>query len=286
MALFRRQTSGSVVCPSCGRLVGVKDERCYNCGRRRPGMLGFASLFRNLGDEQAVTRLVVGACVAIYVAMLLYDLGGVSLELGFGLLSPSGISAYLFGASGYIPMLRDGRWWTFLSAGWLHGGLLHVGFNMMFTWQLLPVVISAYGVGRAVILYVLSSAAGFLASTFAVFLPIHLPFLSPAGFTLGASAANLGLLGAMVWYSRRSGSSLLGQQMLASAVANIVMGFALPGIDNWAHLGGFGAGWLIGRWLDPARPERGDHLVIALVLLLLSAASIVASIVLGLPMLR
>jgi rhomboid protease GluP len=283
MALFRRQTSGSVVCPSCGRLVGVKDERCYNCGRRRPGMLGFAPLLRGLRDEQGVTRLVVGFCVAVYLAMLLYDLGGVSLRFGFGLLSPSGVSAFVFGASGYEPVLRWGRWWTFLSAGWLHGSLLHVGFNMMFTWQLLPVVISAYGVGRAVILYVLSSAAGFLASTFAVFLPIQLPFLSPAALTLGASAANLGLLGSMVWYSRRAGSSLLGQQMLATAVANIVMGFALPGIDNWAHLGGFGAGWLIGRWLDPARPERGDHLLIAIVLLLLSAASIAASFVTGLP---
>jgi rhomboid protease GluP len=246
-------------------------------------MLGFAPLLRNLSDEQGVTRLVVGGCVAIYVAMLLYDLRGVSLQFGFGLLSPSGASAVVFGASGYVPVLRLGRWWTFLSAGWLHGGLLHVGFNMMFTWQLLPVVIRAYGVGRAVMLYVLSSAAGFMASTFAILLPIHLPFLSAAGLTLGASAANLGLLGSMVWYSRRAGSSLLGQQMLASAVANIVMGFALPGIDNWAHLGGFSAGWLIGRWLDPARPERGDHLVVALVLLLLSAASIVASIVAGLP---
>ena len=105
----------------------------------------------------------------------------------------------------------------------------------------------------------------------------------PANLTLGASAAILGMLGSMVWYGRRSGSSMLGQQMLAYAVVNIAMGFGLPGVDNWAHLGGFGAGWLIGRWLDPLREERGDHVAIALVLLLLSAASIVASVVVGLP---
>jgi rhomboid protease GluP len=286
MALFRRQTSGSVVCPSCGRLVGVKDERCFNCGRLRPGMLGFAPMLRNLGDEQAITRLVVGACVALYLAMLLYDLRGVSLTLGFGLLAPSGISAFLFGAAGYEPVLRYGRWWTVLSAGWLHGNLLHIGFNMMFAWQLLPVVIRCYGAGRAIILYVSSSVFGFLLSTLAVFLPFQLPFLSPGGITLGASAANLGMLGAMVWYGRRAGNSYLGQQMLAYAVANIAMGFAFPGIDNWAHIGGFASGWGLARWLDPAREERGDHLAIALVLLLLSALSIVASVVFGLPLVR
>jgi rhomboid protease GluP len=283
MAFLRRQTSGSVVCPSCGRLVGVKDERCFNCGRARPGLLGFAPLLRGLSDEMGITRLVVGACVAIYLAMLLADPGGVSLSLGFDLLAPSGISAFRFGASGVDPMLRYGRWWTFLSAGWLHGSLLHIGFNMMFAWQLLPVVIRFYGAGRAVILYIVSSAVGFLASTLAVFLPLRVSFLMPAGMTLGASAANLGLLGAMVWYGRRSGSTALGQQMLAYAVVNIVMGFGLPGVDNWAHLGGFGAGWLLARFLDPLREERGDHVAIALLLLLLSAAAIVASLVVGLP---
>jgi rhomboid protease GluP len=283
MAFLRRQTSGSVVCPSCGRLVGVKDERCFNCGRARPGLLGFGPLLRGLTDEMGVVRLVVGACVALYLAMLLTDPAGVSLTLGFGMLSPSGNSALRFGASGVQPVLLYGRWWTILSAGWLHGGLLHIGFNMIFAWQLLPLVIRVYGAGRAVILYVVSSAVGFLLSTLAVYLPVQLPFLMPAGITLGASAANLGMLGAMVWYGRRSGSSMLGQQMLAYAVVNIVIGFGLPGIDNWAHLGGFGAGWLLARFLDPLREERGDHVVIAWVLLLLSAASVVASLVVRLP---
>ena len=283
---FRRQRTGAVVCPKCKRLVGVNDERCYNCGRARPGMLGFAPLLRGLSDELAVTRLMVGACVAVYVAMLLSDLGSVSLEIGFGLLGPSGTSAFRFGASGTDPVLVLGRWWTVLSAGWLHGSLLHIGFNMMFAWQLLPVAMKVYGVGRSIILYVLASAAGFMASTFAAFLPVQIPLLDPARLTLGASAANLGLLGALVWYGRRSGNSMFGQQMLAYAVANIVMGFALPGVDNWAHLGGFGGGWLLGRFLDPLREERGDHLVIAVVLLVLSAGAIVASLLVKLPWLR
>ena len=93
------------------------------------------------------------------------------------------------------------------------------------------------------------------------------------------AVAALGLLGLIA-----SGLLLSGlHAMLAYAVANIVMGFALPGVDNWAHVGGFAGGWLVGRFLDPAREERGDHLLIALVLLLLTVVSIVASLLVALP---
>lgn len=284
MALLRRQTSGSVVCPSCGRLVGVKDERCWNCGRSRPGLLGFAPLLRRLGDDFGVPQLVVGACVAIYLITLVTDLDGVAMTVGFSLLGPSERNVFLFGASGVVPVLGYGRWWTVLSAGWLHGGLLHVGFNMMWAWQLLPAVIRLYGAGRTVILYVIASAAGFLLSTLAYFVPLPIPFLQPARMTLGASAAILGLLGALVWYGRRAGSSMVGRQALGYAVALIVFGFVMSGVDNWAHLGGFGGGFLAARWLDPLRQERADHIAIALALLLLSAASIVASVLHGLPL--
>jgi hypothetical protein len=54
------------------------------------------------------------------------------------------------------------------------------------------------------------------------------------------------------------------------------------GIDNYAHAGGFGGGYLAAMLLDPLKPERGDHVMIAIICLALSIASIVASVVLGL----
>ena len=60
------------------------------------------------------------------------------------------------------------------------------------------------------------------------------------------------------------------------------MGFLIPGIDNYAHAGGFGAGYLMARLLDPLKPERGDHLAIAIGCLLLSLISVIVSIVHGL----
>ena len=71
-------------------------------------------------------------------------------------------------------------------------------------------VVRLYGAGRAVILYVVASIAGFLASTFAVFLPLEIAFLRPAHLTLGASAAiltsaTMGLVGSGPRASHSSG---------------------------------------------------------------------------------
>jgi rhomboid protease GluP len=96
----------------------------------------------------------------------------------------------------------------------------------------------------------------------------------------------MGLLGAMIHYGRRGGSSEVSRWAWGYAVLFIVFGFVVPGIDNWAHLGGFGGGWLAARLLDPLKPERIDHLVVALVLLAASLAAIVVSVVTGLPYVR
>lgn len=283
MSMFRRQTTGSVVCPSCGKLVGVNDEQCWSCGRRRPGMFGFAGVVRAIGSDLGFGQIVIFACGLLYILMLLTDIGGIGAGGLMNLLSPSTASMVRFGASGEIPVLGWGRWWTLLSAGWLHGGLLHIGFNMMWAYQLVPAVARLYGPGRVVIIYVLSSVVGFAASSLAGFLPIRLFFLQPANLTLGASAAILGLLGALVYYGRRTGSSAVHSQALGYAVVLIVFGFVMAGVDNWAHLGGFGGGYLVARWLDPLKPERTDHLMAAAALLGASLLAVLASLFAGLP---
>ena len=61
------------------------------------------------------------------------------------------------------------------------------------------------------------------------------------------------------------------------AVILFIFGFIMPGIDNFAHLGGFLGGYAMARWLDPLRSERVDHFIIALACLVLTALSILAS---------
>ncbi len=69
--MFKRQTTGSVVCVSCGYLVGVNDDVCYHCGRRNPGLWGFAPAIRRLGHDVGFVPFVTGFCIVMYGLSLL-----------------------------------------------------------------------------------------------------------------------------------------------------------------------------------------------------------------------
>jgi rhomboid protease GluP len=289
--MFKRQTTGSVVCSSCGSLVGVNDEQCYSCGRRNPGLWGFAPALRRFGNDLGFVPLVIYGSSALYVAMLLGTMltGGDILGGGspLGILSPNNAMALAFGASGAYPVFNYGMWWTVLSAGWLHGSILHILFNMMWVRQLGPATAELYGPGRMIILYTVAGVTGFTASTLAgVFLAASpIPFLRGGAVTLGASAPIFGLLGALVYYGRRGGSSIVGGQALQYALVLFIFGLIMPGVDNFAHAGGFVGGYVGGMWLDPLKRERVDHLVIAAVCLLATALAILASLFTIVPML-
>jgi rhomboid protease GluP len=138
-----------------------------------------------------------------------------------------------------------------------------------------------YGPGRMVIIYTAAGVAGFALSSFAAaFIPPFL-FLRGGLFSVGASASIFGLLGALVYYGRRGGSSMVGSQALTYAMVLGVFGFVMPGIDNYAHAGGFAGGYLAARLLDPLKPERVDHIFIALVCLAASLLSVVVSVIHG-----
>jgi rhomboid protease GluP len=178
-----------------------------------------------------------------------------------------------------------GRWWTVLSAGWLHAGLLHIAFNMYFVWQMGPAIIELFGPARTVIIYVVGGVAGFtLSSVAGAYFP-DLPFLRAAGLTLGASAPAFGLIGALYHYGRTM-SSHAKQAATSIMIQAVIFGFLVPGIDNYAHLGGFAGGYLVSAFLNPMTRERGDHMVVAVVLLAATALSIAVSVVTGMSLLR
>lgn len=278
--MFQRQTTGSIVCPGCGRLVGVQDPECFSCGRRNPGLWGFAPLLKKIGLDFGFTELVFTACVAMYAVSLLSDWQNMT-NGGLSILSPSFRSLFLFGASGAQPIFGFGRWWTVLSAAFLHGGLLHVGMNMMWLRQIMPVVQEYYGVGRLIIIYTAASVCGFALTSFMFFLPLG-PFAG-AFSTVGASAPLFGLFGALMVYSKRTGHSAMGDVIWRYVTIFVVIGLIVPMIDNWAHLGGYAGGWLAARIMDPLKEESPTHMLIGLACLGLFAASIVASVVLGIP---
>lgn len=263
------------MCVSCGYLVGVKDDHCYNCGRRNPGLWGFATSVRQLGNDMGFVPLVIGICGIAFLLSLAMSNGAIGGGGLFSLLSPSPYALVQMGASGRIPVFLMHRWWSLLSAVWLHGSLLHIIFNMYFIRMLAPPVGEFYGPGRMVIIYTIGGILGFVLSSFGGML--GLPF-SGGGLTVGASGAIFGLLGSLVYYGRRAGSSHVSSQAWSIAITNVALGFLMSGVDNFAHIGGFIGGYLVGQILDPLKPERIDHMVIALVCIVLSVVSLVASV--------
>jgi rhomboid protease GluP len=125
----------SLLCPNCRRLVSRSAPSCPYCGLSRPG-----SVFKNnplsrlVSDEEALFRLILGANITMFVLSLLVVPQG-------GALSPSSESLFVLGASGSMPVFAAGRWWTLISANYLHGGLLHIVFNMVALYNLAPLLI-------------------------------------------------------------------------------------------------------------------------------------------------
>ena len=252
--MFERQRSGSVLCPGCGSLVGVNDDVCLTCGRRKPGLFGFAALLRKTGEDMGFLTLVLGACGLLFVATL-----ASSQEIGsgsFDFLSPDSYALIRFGGTGAFPVFRLGRWWTVLSYAWLHGGLVHIVFNMMAARDLIPATAHLYGAARTVILYTAAAIGGGALTSGLAHYEIGVPFLLPGShLTIGASGSIFGLLGALAYYARRSGSRAIGELIGRWIVMGLAFGLVARA-DNSAHLGGLAVGYLLGRWLDPLLPER------------------------------
>ncbi|MGH9159027.1 MAG: rhomboid family intramembrane serine protease [Vicinamibacteraceae bacterium] len=260
----------------------MNDDRCYTCGQRNPGLWGYAPLLRSLGRDVGFTSLVIGASAALYVISLL--LSGPNIGMGgmMTFLSPSSQALFVLGASGAIPVFGAGAWWTVLSAGWLHGGLLHILFNVLWIRQLAPATAEAFGPGRMIIIYVVAGACGFVLSSMVGYLLPGLPFfLAGSQFTVGASAAIFGLLGALMCYGRRTGSSMIHREAKLYAVMLFIFGVIMPGVDNYAHAGGFAGGYVMAEMLKPLEPERSVHVLVGLGLLAATVLAILASVVSG-----
>ena len=235
-----RKTSGAILCPSCGRMTNADAPVCLVCGRRNPGMWGFGgplgTLLRRWNFTNAVT--------ALYVISLIFDpLAALRPRGILEVFSPSADALWALGAAGAIPW-HYGRWWTLLTAIYLHGGLLHILFNILWIRQLGPAVEEVYGPARLVIIFTISGAAGFVVSN-----SLGVPF------TIGASGSIFGLLGAIVAYGRKRGGvygRMVLQQYGQWALILFIMGFFMAGVNNWAHAGGFAGGFLSGLGLSLA----------------------------------
>jgi rhomboid protease GluP len=156
---------------------------------------------------------------------------------GGGFMSIDGQTLVAFGAKFRVAILTYGQWWRLVTAGFLHGGLLHIGMNMWVLFDLGAQVEEVYGGARLIVFYFVATVLGFLASTYWT-----------AALSVGASAGIMGLIGAMIALGVQHRASSMGVAIRGMyvrwAVYVLIFGL-LPGlhIDNAAHLGGLAGGF-------------------------------------------
>lgn len=284
--MLKRQKEGLVTCPSCQKIVKVTAKKCPHCDRQQPGMWGYARSLRNLGPDYGFIRLVMWGCAVLYGISLLLDVQGISSQ-GLDLLAPSGQSLFVLGSTGAVPVFEVGRWWTVLTAGWLHGSLLHIIFNLLWIRELAPTVARFYGAARLIIIYTMATIAGSLFSStagqFLAFLPGP---LQGASFSVGASGAVFGLFGAMVAYGQRTRDSAIAKGAWTYAIVLFAFGLIMPNIDNWGHFGGFVGGYVVAQLpsFNPQKKEGHYHLWVAIACLVATILALLASVLQGLAL--
>ena len=177
-----------------------------------------------------VTRILIGLNVGIFLVSLFQ--GGSLGGTGGSLFDDWALVGQAIEPDGTIIGVAQGEWWRLLTAAFLHAGLIHLGFNMLFLWWIGRPMEAAVGPARFLAIYFVSAIAG---SAGALLLS------APNEPTVGASGAIFGLLGAALVLERQR-TYVLGGSALSIIVLNLIITFAIPGISIGGHLGGLAGG--------------------------------------------
>src|ERR1039458_7350086 len=265
-------------------IICVEMARCVQCGRQLPS-LSFgkklcqwcvqheaaqrgedspiqrvepAPWLRSQSSSMAVTQAIFGINVAVFVVMLL---SGVSM-LG----NPSGQDLVRWGAN-FGPLTVGGEWWRLLTCVFIHGGLLHIAFNMWCLWDLGRLAESVYGHWTFAAVYFLSGVSASLASV----------IWNPVILSVGASGAIFGIAGALI-ASFYLGEFSLPRAAMSGMLRSVVMfvgynlffGAVIARVDNAAHIGGLVMGLILGALIARGAPQH-DAIVRRIGVLLVGA---------------
>jgi len=220
------------MCPQCRAFITTDDKICPYCNAEvapKP--------YVSRTPSDALGGLIPHARFVTVVIMLINTGFYIATVLRGGGSDPDIQTLLLFGAK-YTPRIVGGEWWRLITAGFLHGGILHILMNMWVLFDLGAQVEEMYGTSRFLLMYFVSNITGFLASM----------YLLPGTPSVGASAAIFGLIGAMIAVGVRDRSSY-GSAIRSFYVRWAIYGLVLsliPGTDWAAHLGGLAGGFVIG----------------------------------------
>ena len=249
----------SLLCPNCKKLISISEKKCPYCGTANPAAWWKNNIWtRGFSNPYLLVKSIIGVNIGIYVISLLMNPRGFGLALNpLTFLSPSGQILELLGATGKIPIDAYHRYWTLVSANYLHGGILHIFFNMVAFRQLGLLASREYGAYRMFIIYTVGGVVGFFIS-----------YLAAVPWTIGASASVCSLAGALLYYGKSRGGAYgraLYKQIGIWMIILFLFGIMVPMINNWGHGGGIAAGIGLGFLLgyQERKKENVFHKLLA-----------------------
>jgi rhomboid protease GluP len=215
------------MCPNCRAFVTTSDRVCPYCD---------AQLGPRAVESRSAGDILGGLIPHARFTTLMILLINTALYIADTLNPQSGLLPY--GQS--VPWsFMQGQYWRLVTAGFLHGGILHILMNSWVLFDLGAEVEQIYGTSRMIVFYFVSTVTGFLVSS---------KFGSAA--SVGSSAGIFGLIGAMLAFGFFDKSSLgMAVKSLYTRwlIYLIVLSF-IPGVDFRAHIGGLSGGFIAG-WL-------------------------------------
>lgn len=231
------------ICPSCMHQASV-GFHCPECVRGASQQVHTMRSVQARAGNPVVTTALVAMNVAIYVVS----------SIGRGLTEPSFavqldyalIGRGLSPTAGLIGV-GEGEWYRLISGGFLHGSLLHIGFNMYVLWILGKQLEPALGQVAFGVVYFASMLAGSLG----------VMVLEPDALTVGASGAVFGLFGYAVVAQYVRGINPMQTGLGMVILVNLAFTFLVPGISIGGHVGGLLGGFVAGGLHELVRRRTG-----------------------------
>lgn len=236
------------MCSHCRAFITTDDKICPYCntevGKRAVDARAPADALGGLIPQARFTTIVILLInTGLYIGTLLYT----SRTTGQSSFDPSNVALFDFGAK-WPPAIAGGQWWRLITAGFLHGSIIHILMNSWVLFDLGAQTEEAFGTARFLVIYIISTITGYIGS-----------FYGSPSLSIGASAGIFGLIGAMIAFGVREGTSqgaAMRSFYVRWAVYGLIMGFILPFVDNYAHMGGLAGGFLVGFMAAPSGPRN------------------------------
>ena len=202
--------------------------------------------------KMIVTPIIIAICILVFIAMYIWGRG-----------SEDSITLLMFGAN-FRPLVQVGEVWRLATSMFLHIGLVHLVVNMYSLLIIGKQLEGFLGKWKFLVVYLGSGILGSLLSVV-----VH------SSISAGASGAIFGLLGSLLYFGyhyRLYLGTVLKTQVIPIIILNLLIGFMVPGIDNFAHIGGLVGGYLLTMIVGvPGKTKKSDRINGSIVLILLIA---------------